>query len=694
MDSKIASKHGRNFAFGILSSTLLVGVLVFVFERDYWRKNITLQSRQTVRTVQQDLNYRVQLLQQVALRCARGATGRDIVADTVGELVRHPATHALACYTPDRFTRILPAPADLPQFAGDPDPLLRWATTAPGTDLVWLNAPQPSRPTMVIRVRAPSAIPKQPMFALLLLDIPHWLNITLASAEQIDAQGVSLWYQQPFFSDQILLRAPSQRGIWPEAATVDPISVVDSRWVLRIQFSSRWAQYRGSLLVLLSGIMLAGIWLNRARDMMRLDRLAYATFVQSLSEMDLGLVSIEQQRIRYVNSRLCDLTGYAADELFDLPKFIFLFHPEERQRIMRNHLRRLAGDTFASHYDTALQTRDGRRIDVEMSVARLKLGDRVVVMLLLRDISARKLAEAALLKHHQQLQSLVEAAPLPLVLTRLSDKAVLFTNHHASALFKVPMSEAGKYRSVEFLVDDAARRDIRAQLRVRGMLSDYEVRYRDTSGRIFWAMISAQTLSYAGQPCVLVAINDITARREMQQQMEFLAHHDAMTNLPNRRLLLDSLQHQIIQADQSGGMVALLYLDLDGFKPINDQLGHENGDRALRLVADRFKSCLRSTDVLARIGGDEFCVLIPAIHEPEEAAGAAQKLLECLHAPLVIGDQPVQVGVSIGIAIYPQDGHDPWTLLRAADDAMYEVKALGKNHHRRCGPATGRAVDT
>lgn len=171
--------------------------------------------------------------------------------------------------------------------------------------------------------------------------------------------------------------------------------------------------------------------------------------------------------------------------------------------------------------------------------------------------------------------------------------------------------------------------------------------------------------------------------------MEFLAHHDPLTDLPNRRLLLDRLQREIALADAHHGLIGLLYLDLDGFKPINDRLGHEYGDQALRQVAQRFKASIRATDLLARIGGDEFCIMIPGLSEPEEAAGAAQKLLECLRQPLTLGSHAAQVGVSIGIAIFPHDGRDAWILLRAADNAMYEVKGLGKNSHRRCRQQAG-----
>lgn len=516
----------RSSTLAIIALVLLAGGLVFTFERQDWRDHAGWRARELGGQFSRNLVYLHSLLHGVALRCARGEAPATIASDMAHGVTQREAIIGLACYSDQRYVPVIDLPlAILPRSPTAaaavappvaPDLLRRWAAgNGGGHALQWLT---PQRPLLLLRVSTLPLLPRTATHAVLAIELGTWLQIT---PEHLDAHTqLALWFRTA--TSQLLIGAPIQETApWPMSVHDIGIVADDARWLLRVQARSGWRQYRGSLLVTVAGLLLAGLWWRRSRDLQQWNQISYQAFLRSLSEMDLGLVSIEQQRIRFVNERLSAMTGFADEDLRQLPNFIELFHPDERSKIMSNHLRRLAGEQFESHYDTALHTFSGRRLDVEMSVARLKLTERLVVVLLLRDISARKQAEAALRKHRAQLQSLVEAAPLPMVLSRLSDKAVLFTNPHASRLFKVSLSDAQAWRSVDFLVDDAARREIRQQLRAHGMLSDYEVRYRDAEGRVFWAMISAQTLDYAGEPCVLVAINDITSRRECRSRWNF-----------------------------------------------------------------------------------------------------------------------------------------------------------------------------
>lgn len=171
-------------------------------------------------------------------------------------------------------------------------------------------------------------------------------------------------------------------------------------------------------------------------------------------------------------------------------------------------------------------------------------------------------------------------------------------------------------------------------------------------------------------------------RAKVERRIEFIAFHDSLTGLPNRQLAVDRLQQAIAFAEREGAKVALLFLDLDNFKGINDSLGHDIGDTLLKEVTVRLGQCLRSTDTLSRQGGDEFLVILADVRDAESITLVADHLLEQLKAPFEIERHQLVSTVSIGIAVFPDDGRDFGTLLRKADTAMYHAKASGRNTYR------------
>jgi diguanylate cyclase (GGDEF)-like protein/PAS domain S-box-containing protein len=190
--------------------------------------------------------------------------------------------------------------------------------------------------------------------------------------------------------------------------------------------------------------------------------------------------------------------------------------------------------------------------------------------------------------------------------------------------------------------------------------------------------------------------NDVTALKRAQEdlrlaavelqhdarRLEFLAHHDTLTGLPNRAMFADRAREAVAHARRHDKTAAFLFLDMDNFKQVNDRLGHEVGDSLLKVMASRLRASVRGDDFIARIGGDEFCVLLQDIAEPREAAAVAQKLLLELGRPYRVGSHDLAPGASIGIACVPQDGDDVNTLLRLADHAMYRAKELGRNGYQ------------
>ena len=175
----------------------------------------------------------------------------------------------------------------------------------------------------------------------------------------------------------------------------------------------------------------------------------------------------------------------------------------------------------------------------------------------------------------------------------------------------------------------------------------------------------------------IVILHDVTARAVAEMQMKHQAYHDALTDLPNRIMFEDRLQLALAQARRDGTLLALLFLDLDNFKSINDQHGHQMGDRLLRVVAKRLVTCVRTTDTVSRLSGDEFTIILQGLDRIQDIRQVAQKIVDCLTPPIFLGGQDIPVQTSIGIAVSPKDSTDPRRLLAIADQAMYQAKDFG-----------------
>jgi diguanylate cyclase (GGDEF)-like protein/PAS domain S-box-containing protein len=175
---------------------------------------------------------------------------------------------------------------------------------------------------------------------------------------------------------------------------------------------------------------------------------------------------------------------------------------------------------------------------------------------------------------------------------------------------------------------------------------------------------------------------DITERKSSEERIRYLAQNDVLTGLPNRAVFRDRVSQAIAQAQRSGAQVAVMFLDLDHFKNVNDSLGHETGDELLKSAAQRLRSCLRAGDTAARLGGDEFVICLPTLSEPQHAISIAEKVLDALRQPFSLGGNELHVRGSLGISLYPGDGIDADSLMRAADAAMYHAKEKGRDNFR------------
>lgn len=201
---------------------------------------------------------------------------------------------------------------------------------------------------------------------------------------------------------------------------------------------------------------------------------------------------------------------------------------------------------------------------------------------------------------------------------------------------------------------------------------NFENRYRHRDGRAVHILWSARW--YEQDRLRIGVARDITALKQAEMHLRFLAHHDPLTGLTNRSLFADRVETALHAADRHNSGLALLFLDLNDFKPINDQFGHEMGDQLLIQVARRLEQCTRDSDTVARMGGDEFTVLLTDIDSHRNLATAIEKIRNTLAAPFKLGDQSVSVSCSIGTALYPEDGQTASALLSCADGRMYDHK--------------------
>jgi diguanylate cyclase (GGDEF)-like protein len=208
----------------------------------------------------------------------------------------------------------------------------------------------------------------------------------------------------------------------------------------------------------------------------------------------------------------------------------------------------------------------------------------------------------------------------------------------------------------------------------------HRIRMRDGSWRWIEARGTVTERGERGEPLRMIGtFSNIDARKQEEERMRRMAHEDALTGLPNRVLLDDRMRQAILVAARDGHKVGMIYFDLDKFKPVNDTHGHAVGDRLLRMVAERVRAVLRGSDTLARVGGDEFAVLLPRCAQPHDTERVATTILACLEQPFVDDERVLNISGSIGYALYPDCGDDGEALLHSADLAMYDAKAHGRN---------------
>ncbi|MCW2966514.1 MAG: hypothetical protein JWM71_286 [Solirubrobacteraceae bacterium] len=398
----------------------------------------------------------------------------------------------------------------------------------------------------------------------------------------------------------------------------------------------------------------------------------------------------EEATLRYVSPRIEELTGLRADELVgNDDSWYSCVHHDDVDRV-----REAEATSFreGSEFDCGYRMvhRDGtvRHVWERDVVVRDETGAPLFTQGIVLDVTPLRTTQAAVRVERDRAQRYLDVASVTLMALDL-DGRVTMLNRAGHALFGY---EDGELIGADYFatcLPDDSRDRLRAAFSTRMAADDIdaeaeiEVRSRDGSVRaVIWR---TNVLRENGRPVgLLCSGTDITASREAQQQIAHMAYHDSLTGLPNRAMLRDHLDLALARATRNGHSVALLYIDLDDFKLVNDGLGHAAGDDLLRTMADRLRARLREQDLLAREGGDEFLVLLADLDDDAEmrALTVAESLVDALHAPLQLSGTEFDVNGSVGISVFPRDAPDAEGLLAHADSAMYEAKAAGRGQVR------------
>jgi diguanylate cyclase (GGDEF)-like protein/PAS domain S-box-containing protein len=317
---------------------------------------------------------------------------------------------------------------------------------------------------------------------------------------------------------------------------------------------------------------------------------------------------------------------------------------------------------------------------IAASVVRDKAGERQATVCIVHDISERKRAEQVLQEREALYRTLIETSP-DAVLVAERDGSILMANRRAAELVGLGELEEARGRNArEFVAPQDQERlsESFAQASGSAVIRDVEYTLVTKDGRLIPAELSVSRVPGAAGSFngIMAVARDISERKRAEETIRHLAFHDPLTGVANRSVLMEALDNALAQARRQGHMLGLLFLDLDNFKEINDTAGHAAGDETLRQAANALLQLVREGETLARMGGDEFVILLPQIAGVAEAASVAERVITCLRPGGTLRGE-FGVTASVGIAVYPTDGADSEALLRNADLAMYAAKSGG-----------------
>lgn len=407
-----------------------------------------------------------------------------------------------------------------------------------------------------------------------------------------------------------------------------------------------------------------------------------ATHKLLLDSLADGIFIAQDFKFVFCNPALPESLGYSVQQFINLPfhkvvapEFLSIWTERFQQRIS-------GGSEPERYYEVQFIHQNGSYVWMELRASVTSYQDRPAVLGIARDISARKKQEDQL----RLAKAVFQNAQEGIAVTDL-DRKILATNPAFNLITEYGAEELIG-QPIDFLhVEDKnheAMQQMQQSLKVSGAWQG-EIWKRRKSGDVYREWLAVSTIrNTTGAPFQLIDISlDISRMNHVETYMEYMSQHDSLTDLPNRSLLYTRLQHTLARAKRDHKICAVLFMDLDRFKPINDELGHSAGDEVLVAVARSIKSRVRDIDTVARLGGDEFIAVLDAIDTHADAVAVAQDLINSIQAPITLSSgAAVSVGASIGISQFPDDGDTVTLLLEKADMALYDAKRAGRGTYK------------
>jgi diguanylate cyclase (GGDEF)-like protein/PAS domain S-box-containing protein len=421
----------------------------------------------------------------------------------------------------------------------------------------------------------------------------------------------------------------------------------------------------------------------------------YRLLVERMRE---GLAQADiEGRLQFVNDRFCEMVGYGREELIGMPGERLLAYPED-VAVMREktglRLRKIA-----DQYEVRVRRKDGTVIWLEIGGApQVDVDGNVIGSIgVHNEVTERRMAEEALRDSEARYRLMAENSTD--MISRTSSRGVLLYASDACRrlLGYEPAELVGRlFFDFIFEPDRDEVRHLSTLIHESGPTT-FAYRVEKKDGSLVWFETTSRSVrdGITGEVREIVGVSrDVTERKQVEEHIEYQAYHDALTGLPNRRLFRDRLTVALAHARRLKHPLAVMFLDLDRFKVVNDTLGHSIGDEFLKAVAIRLQGALREEDSVARMGGDEFTVLLADLKTSNDAAKIAQKVLDTVAQPLRIDGTELFLTTSIGIALFPSDGDTAEALLANADHAMYRAKDAGRNAYQMFTPAmNSRALE-
>jgi diguanylate cyclase (GGDEF)-like protein/PAS domain S-box-containing protein len=378
-----------------------------------------------------------------------------------------------------------------------------------------------------------------------------------------------------------------------------------------------------------------------------------------------------------VNESFLKTFGYSRQEVIGhTAKELGIWESLERDR--DQIVQQIRAHGFVSDFEATFLTKTGETIKFYLGATRIEGDERPLLLIVGRNITAIRNSEAALRLSEARFRGLIENLPLGVFIAQ--DGLIRYANAASIEMIEYRPEEILGQPFLQLVHEED--REMVAEFHRRRMQqgddSDfcYDLRVTRKGGGVYYWRIHASANVWEGRVASLAVCSDITQQKLAERRMSDLALYDQITGLPNR-MQLEDYAHQAVTLT-SGGF-AVIYLDLDRFKPVNDRFGHEIGDQVLKEVATRLRRSIRETDMAARIGGDEFAVLLQNVGSYGTAMRAAENIRLLLNRPILSTVSKHQIGASIGISLYPADGSSLDILLSRADEAMYRAKRAGRN---------------